>query len=73
MPNLLRQTTSLGHYSPLIDEALQRARSEDFTRRIWAKDASLWKSGDSDQKIIRNALGWLSVPQWVTCWRLKSP
>lgn len=29
--------------------------------RIWAKDASLWKTDDDSVKIINNSLGWLTV------------
>lgn len=45
----------------LLDEALRRASDERFAERIWAKDASFWKSEEAHQKIIRNALGWLTV------------
>ena len=29
--------------------------------RIWARDASLWKTDDASVKIINNSLGWLTV------------
>src|SRR5689334_7313271 len=29
--------------------------------RIWARDASLWKTDDASIKIINNSLGWLTV------------
>jgi glucose-6-phosphate isomerase len=31
-------------------------------RRIWRKDAALWKEDEAHQKIIKNSLGWLTVP-----------
>jgi len=34
-------------------------------RRIWRKDAALWKSDEAHQKIIKNALGWLTVPDMM--------
>jgi len=34
-------------------------------RRIWRKDASLWKEDEAHQKIIKNALGWLNVPDMM--------
>jgi len=38
---------------------LRRAR---FPERLWAKDSGLWKSEPAHQKIIRNSLGWLTLP-----------
>src|ERR1051325_9435995 len=31
------------------------------SERIWARDASLWKSDDDSVKVINNSLGWLTV------------
>ncbi|MDE2290828.1 MAG: transaldolase, partial [Elusimicrobia bacterium] len=31
--------------------------------RIWARDASFWKSEPEHQAVIRNALGWLNLPE----------
>ena len=39
---------------------LKKAR---FVERLWKKDASLWKKEAAHQKIIRNSLGWLSLPE----------
>jgi glucose-6-phosphate isomerase len=33
----------------------------DVVKRIWAKDASLWKSDEANVKVINNSLGWLTV------------
>jgi transaldolase/glucose-6-phosphate isomerase len=58
---LERTTASLGSYADDVQAALKRAESESWIRRIWRKDASLWKSDEEHQKIIRNALGWVTV------------
>ena len=33
----------------------------DLAKRIWQKDATLWKSDEASIKIINNSLGWLTV------------
>ncbi|MFH1725856.1 MAG: bifunctional transaldolase/phosoglucose isomerase [Elusimicrobiota bacterium] len=37
--------------------------SADPMRRIWDKDASLWKSEPEHRKVIDNSLGWLRMPE----------
>jgi len=49
-----------------VSETLKRADAEQWTRRIWRKDAALWKSEEEHQKIIRNALGWVTVVEQVS-------
>lgn len=61
-----QQSESLGNSQTVLSDALQRAEREQFVRRIWAKDATLWKSSEADQKIINNSLGWLPVPRFVS-------
>lgn len=58
---LERQTASLGSYSDAVKDALARAEKEQWIRRIWNKDATLWKDDDAHKKIIANALGWVTV------------
>jgi transaldolase / glucose-6-phosphate isomerase len=57
-----RLTASLGKYSDIVSAAIKEADKGDVMRRIWRKDAALWKSDEAHQKIIKNALGWLTVP-----------
>ncbi|HYY93139.1 MAG TPA: bifunctional transaldolase/phosoglucose isomerase [Pyrinomonadaceae bacterium] len=57
-----RLTASLGKYSDAVNAALKEAEKGDVMRRIWRKDAALWKEDEAHQKIIKNALGWLTVP-----------
>ena len=53
---------SLGAYAAAVTGALDEATRANVIERIWKKDASLWKSEAAHQKIIANALGWLTVP-----------
>ncbi|HEV2799143.1 MAG TPA: bifunctional transaldolase/phosoglucose isomerase [Pyrinomonadaceae bacterium] len=60
-----RLTASLGKYSDAVTAAIKEADKGDVMRRIWRKDAALWKSEEAHQKIIKNALGWLTVPDMM--------
>jgi len=60
-----RLTASLGKYSDAVSAAIKEADKGDVMRRIWRKDASLWKQDEAHQKIIKNALGWLTVPDMM--------
>lgn len=60
-----QQAESLGLYQSLFEDALRRAEREEFVRRIWGKDPTLWKSVAEHQKIINNSLGWLTVARWT--------
>ncbi|HCX31822.1 MAG TPA: hypothetical protein DHU55_18950 [Blastocatellia bacterium] len=55
-------TASLGNYEALVRLALEEALQANVFRRIWNKDASLWKREETHQQIIANSLGWLTVP-----------
>jgi len=44
-----------------VSETLKRADAESWTRKIWRKDAALWKSEEAHQKIIKNSLGWVTI------------
>lgn len=57
----VNQAESLGPYQSLFEDALRRVEREHVVRRIWSKDAALWKEEEAHQKIIRNSLGWLTV------------
>jgi transaldolase/glucose-6-phosphate isomerase len=58
---LERHTATLGTYADAVKDTIKRAESEQWIRRIWRKDASLWKEDEAHQKIINNALGWVTV------------
>lgn len=53
------------HLGPLADslnKAVREAEQSSVAKRIWRKDASLWKTDEASHKQIRNSLGWLTVP-----------
>lgn len=54
---------SLGSCQSAVDATLGAAEQQNVVRRIWAKDASLWKTDPAHQKIIGNSMGWLTVAQ----------
>ena len=58
-----RQTLDLGKYQKAVQEQISSLETMQFSSRLWQKDPSLWKSDAKDQKEIRNALGWLHVPE----------
>ncbi|MDQ1611329.1 MAG: transaldolase / glucose-6-phosphate isomerase [Pyrinomonadaceae bacterium] len=60
-----RLTASLGKYNEAVAGAIKEADKGDVMRRIWRKDAKLWKEDEGHQKIIKNALGWLTVPDMM--------
>lgn len=56
-----RMKAELGAYSDDIKAALKKMEAESWIRRIWRKDATLWKDDEAHKKIIANALGWITV------------
>jgi transaldolase/glucose-6-phosphate isomerase len=51
-----------GEVSQQVQTATDAANTADLVKRIWRKDATLWKEDEASQKIIKNSLGWLTVP-----------
>jgi transaldolase/glucose-6-phosphate isomerase len=58
-----RQLLQLADYEAVVQEGIAKLEAQDFSTRLWRKDASLWKDDPQDQQIIRNALGWLYVAE----------
>ncbi|HKO60613.1 MAG TPA: hypothetical protein VJV03_05595 [Pyrinomonadaceae bacterium] len=56
-------TANLGGYAAAVHSALSAADQQEIIRRIWARDASVWKTEPEHQKVIANSLGWLTVAQ----------
>ncbi|MBI3894409.1 MAG: hypothetical protein HY313_00620 [Acidobacteria bacterium] len=59
----LRHVASLGAYSSFLEKRLAQMRRQNFARRFWAKDATLWKHDKKSLEAIRQRLGWLFVAQ----------
>src|SRR5215468_475194 len=57
-----RMEANLGPYEAAVQETVKRAEGEQWTRKIYRKDAGLWKQEENHQKIIKNSLGWVTVP-----------
>ena len=51
-----------GKFTEPVSETIKEAETIGVVKRIWRKDASLWKADDANQKIIKNSLGWLAAP-----------
>ncbi len=45
-----------------VDAGLAELEKARFAERLWAKDATVWKSEPEHQKLIKHALGWLTAP-----------
>ena len=53
---------ALGDAESAYQAAVERARSEDWVNRLFARDASLWSSDAGVQETIAERLGWLDAP-----------
>lgn len=58
---MARMKFQLGQLEQTFSAALKRAEETDVIKRIWRKDAALWKADEASQNLIRNSLGWLTV------------
>ena len=56
-----RLSASLGRHAGAVAAALKEAEKGDVMRRLWRKDAALWKGEEAHRKVIKNALGWLGI------------
>jgi transaldolase / glucose-6-phosphate isomerase len=59
--SLVPSSASLGKLQPAVDAELAKLDQVNFSKRLADRDASLWKKEPEPQKIIKNALGWLTV------------
>jgi glucose-6-phosphate isomerase len=61
--SLEKQIADVGKARSLVEKEIRILGELDFADRLWKKDASLWKKNPSDQTIIKNSLGWLTVAE----------
>ncbi|MEO6693967.1 MAG: hypothetical protein ABIY50_03740 [Ignavibacteria bacterium] len=59
---LSKKNLKLGKYSSSVQKTLQKLDKENTVKRIWEKDPTLWKNRKEYDALIRNRLGWLSLP-----------
>jgi transaldolase/glucose-6-phosphate isomerase len=57
------QWINLSDYGSEMEKQVSKMEKHDFVARLWRKDAALWSKDPKDQEVIRNALGWLHVPE----------
>ena len=61
LPPAAHAAVITGSLQAAATAALDRLDTQDFSRRLWDRDPSLWKDDPVHQKIISNSLGWLTV------------
>ncbi|MBI4949636.1 MAG: bifunctional transaldolase/phosoglucose isomerase [Deltaproteobacteria bacterium] len=42
--------------------AIDGIGNENFLGRLWAKDPTIWKHGPEEKRLIKDSLGWLTLP-----------
>ena len=57
------QTFEFGEWRTQIDERLKLWKKQDFSRRLWSKDPTLWFP--DPQPEITDRLGWLVLPEMM--------
>ncbi len=61
-----KQTISAPGYDSQIEAVYKDLDKAEFPARLWRKDSTLWKKDPAHQEIIKNALGWLVVPELMS-------
>ncbi|MCX7905237.1 MAG: bifunctional transaldolase/phosoglucose isomerase [Elusimicrobiales bacterium] len=60
--NISLQKLTMQIYNVSLEELLDKIEKENFIKRIFSKDTTLWKKDTQNAKIIKNSLGWLELP-----------
>ncbi len=56
-----RWTVAPGKLDAARQATLARLDEQNFSKRLWDRDPSLWRAEPEHQRVICNALGWLTV------------
>jgi transaldolase/glucose-6-phosphate isomerase len=64
--NASRHTLELGQYTAQVQTTLDALIKDNAAQKVWNKDAGFWSASADAQKIISNALGWLTVPKLMS-------
>ncbi len=54
---------ALSNCEDVVKKRIGQLHADNVQRRIWQKDATLWKSDKADQAMIKNSLGWLHIAE----------
>jgi transaldolase/glucose-6-phosphate isomerase len=60
-PQVDAEHLALGEYESKVQERLKAWQSTKFSRRLWAKDYTLWSPMPASE--ITNRMGWLTLPE----------
>ncbi|MCY7362416.1 MAG: hypothetical protein LH629_10190 [Ignavibacteria bacterium] len=60
--NLSKKNLKLGKYDSKVAKAIIKLDKNNAVQRILEKDTSVWKLGEGFDALIKNRLGWLSLP-----------
>lgn len=52
---------ALSNCEDVVKKRIVQLNADNVQRRIWQKDATLWKSNQPDQAVIKKSLGWLHI------------
>lgn len=59
------QSLSTGNCQTAFENAIEKLKNQYAVKRLWEKDATLWKTEVAHTKIINNSLGWLTVARMM--------
>ncbi len=60
--DISRKDFEVGKYKQKIKKRLKKFDKDSLIKRIWDKDTAVWKEGKGYEALIKNRLGWLSLP-----------